>query len=208
MCFIAYFVGAIPFGYIFAKLHGKDLTKIGSGNIGTTNLSRALSKKWGLICFFCDTLKGTLPILIESSFISKQPSAIELAGCLAVGICAVIGHIYPVYLKFKGGKGVATSFGIALGLYPYLTICAAIVLLIWIVTVLLTKYVSLASIIAAIAFPLILAILIVTIQSWTLKSLWPLMIVSLLIPAMVIIRHKENIMRILKGTENKVMQKE
>jgi glycerol-3-phosphate acyltransferase PlsY len=127
---------------------------------------------------------------------------------LAVGCAAVIGHMFPVYLRFKGGKGVATSFGVALGLWPYYTLCAAGALLVWIVFVLIWRYVSLASLAAAIAFPVILTSAIALIPGWRFSELWPLLIVATAIPVLVFVRHRENIVRLLAGTEDKVLQKE
>jgi acyl phosphate:glycerol-3-phosphate acyltransferase len=203
----AYLFGSIPFGLIIAGAHGKNLRSIGSGNIGATNLSRALGKKWGYFCFFLDTLKGFIPMLVTSRFISSPPGIAELFLWLAVGIAAVLGHIFPIYIKFKGGKGVATSFGVALGLWPYYTICAGVALIVWAVCVLIWRYISLGSIAGAITFPLTLILAIILRQSWTIAALWPLLIAAIAIPVMVIIRHSENIKRIIAGTESKVFSK-
>ncbi|MBN1974289.1 MAG: glycerol-3-phosphate 1-O-acyltransferase PlsY [Sedimentisphaerales bacterium] len=209
----AYLIGSIPFGLIIAKAHGKDLRSIGSGNIGATNVSRALGRKWGYICFVLDVLKGLIPMLAMlplAAPISLQSHAqkiIILFLWLAVGCAAILGHIFPVYVKFKGGKGVATSFGIAIGLWPYYTICALIAGLMWIATVLIWRYVSLSSIIAAVTFPLALIVMIILRPDWHIAALWPLLIPAVAIPAMVIFRHRENIKRLRAGTESKVLQK-
>ena len=203
----AYLLGSVPFAYIIAKAHGKNLYQIGSGNIGATNLSRALGKKWGYLCFALDVLKGLLPMLITASIINTQPSVGELLLWLAVGTAAVIGHIFPIYLKFKGGKGVATSFGVALGLWPYFTLSAAIALMVWIIVVSIWRYVSLASVVASVIFPVALLCLIIVLEKWRLQNLWPLFIAAVGIPVMVIIRHRENIKRIASGTESKILQK-
>ncbi|MCK5566139.1 MAG: glycerol-3-phosphate acyltransferase, partial [Planctomycetes bacterium] len=137
---IAYLLGSIPFGLIIAKAHGRDLRSIGSGNIGATNLARALGKKWACFCFALDAAKGLAPMLAAAKLIDSAPTTIELFLWLAVGSAAVLGHIFPIYIRFKGGKGVATSFGVALGLWPYYTICAAAAFLIWVVVVLLWRY--------------------------------------------------------------------
>jgi glycerol-3-phosphate acyltransferase PlsY len=118
-----------------------------------------------------------------------------------------LGHIFPIYLKFKGGKGVATSFGVALGLWPYFTICAALAIITWIIAVLIFRYVSLASIIASAAFPAALVLLIAAIGDWQFADLWPLIIAAVGIPIMVIVRHRENIRRIADGTEGKIFTK-
>lgn len=203
----SYLLGSIPFGLIIAKAHGKDLRKIGSGNIGATNLSRAMGRKWAYFCFILDVSKGLIPMLITAGFISSEPGTAELFLWLMVGVAAVIGHILPVYLKFKGGKGVATSFGVALGLWPYYTICAVATFVVWIVVVLIWRYISLGSIIASIVFPVTLIVIIAAGQEWDFANLWPLLTVAIGIPIMVIVRHHENIKRIIAGTENKVLRK-
>ena len=209
----AYLLGSVPFGVIIARAYGKDLRSIGSGNIGATNVARALGKKWAYICFALDVLKGLVPMLAmmpfaQPVFVQTQTEIIVVLFLwLAVGCAAILGHIFPIYLKFKGGKGVATSFGIALGLWPYYTICAIIAILIWILVLRVWRYVSLASIIASISFPISLIALISIRTDWQFSSLWPLLIPAIAIPVMVIIRHKENIKRLKNGTENKIHQK-
>jgi glycerol-3-phosphate acyltransferase PlsY len=199
----AYLLGSIPFGLIIAAAHGKDLRSIGSGNIGATNLSRALGKKWAYLCFFLDAAKGFLPTLVAVGFISSPPTVAELFLALAAGCAAVLGHIFPIYVKFKGGKGVATSFGVALGLWPYYTICSFFALGVWVVTVLKWRYISLASITASVAFPLAFVSLIILLPSWNFALLWPLLITAIVIPIMVIVRHRENIKRLVDGSESK-----
>jgi glycerol-3-phosphate acyltransferase PlsY len=203
----AYLLGSIPFGLIIAKAHGKDLRSIGSGNIGATNLSRALGRKWAYLCFILDAAKGLVPMLIAAGFISSPPRILELLLALAVGCAAVLGHIFPIYIKFKGGKGVATSFGVAIGLWPYYTTCSLFALGVWAVTVLIWRYISLASITASVAFPLALVLVIVLTPGWDFANLWPLLIAATTIPLIVIVRHRPNIKRLIAGTENKVFTK-
>jgi len=203
----SYFFGSIPFGLIIAAAHGKDLRSIGSGNIGATNVSRALGRKWAYFCFLLDVLKGFVPTLIAVLLISPPPSITEFLLALAVGCAAISGHIFPVYIRFKGGKGVATSFGVALGLWPYYTACALAAVIIWAVVVLIWRYVSLASITAAIAFPVTLIVAIRSIPAWEFADLWPLLIAATAIPITVIIRHRKNIRRLIAGTESKVLSK-
>lgn len=203
----AYLLGSVPFGLIIAKSRGKDLRAIGSGNIGATNVSRALGKKWGYFCFLLDVLKGMLPMIVAAKAISSQPNVTELFLWLTVGFAAILGHIFPVYLKFKGGKGVATSFGVALGFWPYYTICALFAFAIWLIVVSLWRYVSLASIVASVAFPTVLFIAIVIWDKWNLDNLWPILIAAIAIPVLVTIRHRENIKRLLAGTESKIRSK-
>ncbi len=204
----AYLLGSIPFGLIIAAAHGKDLRTIGSGNIGATNVARALGRKWAYFCFVLDVLKGAAPMLFArflTEVSNPTPGLVSL--WLVVGCAAILGHIFPIYLKLKGGKGVATSFGVALGLWPYYTICAAIAIAIWAAVVLIWRYISLASMAASIAFPIALILAIVAIPGWTLDNLWPLLIAAIAIPVMVIVRHRENIKRLIAGTESKVFSK-
>ena len=209
----AYLLGSIPFGLLIAKAHGKDLRSIGSGNIGATNVSRALGRKWAYVCFLLDVLKGLVPMLAMLSFTrplstqSQTEKVILLWLWLAVGCGAILGHIFPIYVKFKGGKAVSTSFGVALGLWPYYTICACFAISIWIVVVLIWRYVSLASIAASVTFPVVLILAIVLKPGWDFVSLWPLLIAATAIPLMVIIRHRENIKRLLAGTESKILKR-
>ncbi|MBN2455491.1 MAG: glycerol-3-phosphate 1-O-acyltransferase PlsY [Sedimentisphaerales bacterium] len=201
----AYFLGSVPFGLIIAGAYGKDLRKIGSGNIGATNLSRAVGKNWGYFGFFLDVLKGLVPMLLAGLLFGSQMSVTELFLALAVGCAAVMGHIFPVYIGFRGGKGVATSFGVALGLWPYYTICALAAIVVWMIVVLIWRYISLASIAASVAFPVVLALLIAARPNWEFANLWPLVIVSIAMPILVIVRHKPNIKRLISGTESKVL---
>lgn len=203
----AYLLGSIPFGLIIARAHDKDLRSIGSGNIGATNLSRALGKKWAYLCFILDVAKGLVPMLIATSFISSPPVVAELFLALAASCAAVLGHIFPIYIKFRGGKGVATSFGVALGLWPYYTTCSLVAFGVWAVTVLTWRYVSLASIAASVAFPLALVLVIVLTPGWDFTNLWPLLIAAIAIPIIVIARHRENIKRLIAGTESKAFTK-
>ncbi len=208
---IAYLVGAIPFGPIIARLHGKDLRTVGSGNIGATNLARACGRKWGYTCFALDVLKGLVPMIAAKGaavhLLEVETAAIGptfLAWWLAVGVAAILGHVFPVYLKFKGGKGVSTSLGMGLGLWPYFTLSGVIALLVWVAVVLTWRYVSLASVCAAITFPVTLIIAIAAKQDWEFTSLWPLLIVATVIPFLVVILHRGNVKRLIAGTENKI----
>jgi len=214
----AYVLGSIPFGLLIVKAYGKDLRAIGSGNIGATNVARALGRKWAYVCFALDLLKGLVPTLAASILVSRSSNIDEpvlgrveghqlvLWLWLAVGCAAVLGHIFPVYLRFKGGKGVATSFGVALGLWPYYTVSAAAAGAVWVVVVLIWRYVSLASIAASVTFPVVLFASVILIPGWNLSTLWPLLIVATIIPLMVIVRHRENVKRLLAGTESKILK--
>ncbi len=206
---IAYLLGSIPFGLIIARAHHIDLRSQGSGNTGATNVTRTLGKPWGITCFALDVLKGTLPTLLfvlwaKNRLIQDGMSPETFLWVwLAVGFATVLGHIFPLYAGFKGGKGVATSFGVGLGLWPYFTGCAVAALITWAVIVRVTRTVSLASIVAAIMFPLYLILAIICLPQWTFQTLWPLLIIGGIIAVTVVVRHKENIQRLRTGTENK-----
>jgi len=204
---VAYLLGSVPFAFLIARAYGKDLRTIGSGNIGATNLARALGRKWGYICFALDVLKGFIPMVAVTAIAGRPDRPALMLLWLAVGIAAILGHVFPITLGFKGGKGVATSFGVALGLWPYFTIPGLIALAVWVATVLVWRYVSLASICGAVTFPVALLIGILIVPAWTASSLWPLLIAAIGIPLMVIIRHRENIKRLLAGTESKIRDK-
>jgi len=200
----AYLLGAVPFAFLLAWAHGKDLRTIGSGNIGATNLARALGRKWGYFCFVLDVLKGLVPVAVTGVVIGPADSPLFLSLWLVVGSAAILGHVFPVYLRFKGGKGVATSFGVALGLWPYFTVCAVIALTVWVAVVLTWRYVSLASICAALVFPVSLGLGILAVPAWDGAQLWPLVIAAVAIPILVIVRHRENIRRLAAGSESKI----
>lgn len=192
----SYLLGSIPTAYIVARANGIDIRKTGSGNVGATNVLRALGKWWGLLTFVLDAAKGfapayACPILAVTVFHStSEPSYIGLL-CSAA---AVAGHNWPVFLGFKGGKGVATSAGALFGLAP---LAGAIGLSIWILVFLLTRYVSLASIIAT---------LFTCISTWFLHLQGGCVLPSVfsVLGLILIWRHRGNISRLLKGTENRM----
>jgi len=207
---VAYLIGAIPFAQIIARAHGKDLRTIGSGNIGATNLARACGRRWGYACFALDVLKGLVPTAAARVAAGRLLEDVTTVGpsflalWLAVGVAAILGHVFPIYLKFKGGKGVSTSFGVGLGLWPYFTIGALVALLVWLLCAAIWRYVSLASICASVSFPVTLAVAIAIRKDWLLANLWPLLIAATAIPLLVILLHRKNIQRLLAGTESKI----
>jgi glycerol-3-phosphate acyltransferase PlsY len=207
---VAYLIGAIPFAQIIARAHGKDLRTIGSGNIGATNLARACGRRWGYACFALDVLKGLVPTAaarVAAGSLLEDVATVGpsfLALWLAVGVAAILGHVFPIYLKFKGGKGVSTSFGVGLGLWPYFTVGALVALLVWLLCAAIWRYVSLASICASVTFPVTLAAAIAIRKDWLLANLWPLLIAATAIPLLVILLHRKNIQRLLAGTESKI----
>jgi glycerol-3-phosphate acyltransferase PlsY len=200
----SYLVGAIPFGLIIAKAHGIDIRAVGSGNIGATNVFRALGKKWAYFCFALDVVKGLMPMLAAMVILPAELTVTKIWLWLAVGAAAILGHVFPVYLRFKGGKGVATSLGVVLGLWPFYTIAGVITFAIWAIIVKTSRYISLGSIVGAIVFPLLLAAAIAAVPAWHFGTLWPLVAAAAALGAVLIFRHKDNIKRLLSGTESKI----
>jgi acyl phosphate:glycerol-3-phosphate acyltransferase len=192
----AYLIGSLPSGFIVGRINGVDLRKVGSGNIGATNALRVLGKKWGYLVFAADILKGALSVALADLF-SRQiaPDHVTVAKILAA-IFVVLGHNFPVWLGFKGGKGIATSAGIMVAMFPiWVFLCA---LVIWASSFRLTRYVSVASILAAISLPvstLVLALL--------GKCEWLLVAVAFAMTTLAVWRHKSNIERLIAGTEKK-----
>jgi glycerol-3-phosphate acyltransferase PlsY len=183
----AYLFGAIPTGLLLTRRFGKeDIRKVGSGNIGATNVYRVAGRKLGIITLIGDCLKGVIPVVLAQQVFDFSGTSLAL-----VALAAFIGHCFPVYLGFKGGKGVATALGIFLVLSPLavLTVLVVFVLFLW-----RWRYISLASIAAATA--IVPAVFLTT-------GSWPIFIVTLVIAAIVIWRHKDNIKRLLNGTENR-----
>ena len=193
----SYLIGSIPFGYLIGRLHGIDIRTVGSGNIGATNVTRSIGKVQGKICFFLDFLKGALPVALVNLIFTEHTANLALLAGLAV----ILGHIFPLYLKFRGGKGVATAGGVALALAPYPLLCA---LAIWIVTFLSSRYVSLASIAACAVLPV--AATFFSYFNIYYHSVW-ILIFLYLIGVLAIIRHAGNIRRLLNGTENRFSKK-
>jgi len=206
----AYLVGSIPFGLIIAAAKGVNLRAAGSGNIGATNVARVIGRRWGYLCFLLDTAKGFLPVLLVGLYLRRGgtgvPSPAQQAAWLLAAFAAIIGHILTVFGRFRGGKGVATSLGVLLGMYPFCTAAGAAALAVWVVCVLIWRYVSLASIVAAIAFP-VLFVAISGLAGWPIGRLWPLLAFAILMSLLIIARHRSNIRRLLAGTENKVLHK-
>jgi acyl phosphate:glycerol-3-phosphate acyltransferase len=190
--FGAYLVGAIPFGLFFGKaMGGVDVRTVGSRNIGATNVLRAAGKKAGLLTLLADCLKGMVPVLIAALLFSD-----ELITVLT-GIAAILGHTFPVYLRFKGGKGVATSFGVVLAVAPW---TGLLCLLAWAAAAALGKYSSLSALVAFALYPLI------TFAAHGDSK--PQAFLSLFVFGMIYYRHRENIRRLISGTETKIGQRQ
>jgi len=193
----AYLLGSIPTGFLVAKARGVDIRAVGSGNIGATNVFRTLGKTAGVFVLLVDALKGYVACRFVGEWVARL---LGVAGDMAsqeyfsiiAGFCAVLGHNFTCWLHFKGGKGIATSAGVLLALFPKALLCAAVV---WVVVVTVSRYVSLASITAAIWLPFLV---------WWFYFSELLIGVAVIMAALAVFRHKDNIRRLAKGTENRI----
>ncbi|WP_432797740.1 glycerol-3-phosphate 1-O-acyltransferase PlsY [Poriferisphaera sp. WC338] len=202
---LAYLSGSIPFGLLIGKLKGTDIRLHGSKNIGATNCGRVLGKKFGILCFLLDVFKGLTPVLaygLTRHISLEGESAIDLLFWLTIAVAAVLGHMFPVWLKFKGGKGVATGLGVLLGFWPTLTLAAVIAAILWVLTTKISGYVSLASIVAAASLP-ISAIILGLLYGLPASHIIIYASVTAALATLVIVRHRTNLQRLLAGTENK-----
>ena len=185
----SYLVGSIPFGLIIGKLWaGIDVREYGSGNIGTSNVLRTVGPWAAITVFALDVAKGALAVYLGT-----------LAGGeyvrIMAGVAAIVGHNWPIYLRFKGGKGIATSLGVVMTLYA---VVAGVLLELWIIIVWITRYISLASLAVAFLFPVFLLVF---------DAPWTYVLAGVLISAFAIHRHRDNIKRLLGGTEHKIGEK-
>ena len=194
---LCYLIGSFPSGYFVGKSQGIDIRQHGSGNIGATNVLRVMGKKWGYLVFFCDALKGFIAVKIGVWLASNTGAEATLAAVVA-GICCIIGHNYTVWLRFKGGKGIATSIGVLLAIVPIAIVL--IVLVVWLAVFFVWKYVSLASICAALSLPVAVLALFPYVAH---GNHWVLVVFSLIVAALAVWRHRPNIDRLLQGTENR-----
>lgn len=206
----AYVVGSIPFGLVVARTRGIDPRKAGSGNIGATNVGRLLGGRFFAIVFVLDLVKGLLPMVGAGAVLGAwhhghalHLSAIDYLLWLLVGFCAILGHLFSAFLKFKGGKGVATSAGVMLGLFPYYTLPGILGAVVWLVAFKLTRYVSVASMIGAASFVVAYVALALAL-GWPLAgSQWPLLAFACLMAAMIVYKHRGNLARLRAGTEHR-----
>lgn len=187
---LAFLLGSIPFGYLVAKAKGVDILTAGSGNIGATNVLRVLGPGAGILVLLLDTLKGWLPAWSGAYFLNSNEASLWL------GLAAVLGHTFSPFLKFKGGKGVATTLGLVIGTTP---IAAGIATVIFASVVASTRYVSLASILSGLSLP---------ITAYLSHSSPVVVVVYGLIAAFLIYKHRDNIKRLRAGTENKIGRKQ
>jgi glycerol-3-phosphate acyltransferase PlsY len=195
----AYLLGSIPFGFLVAKAKGVDIRSVGSGNIGATNAMRVLGKPAGIFVLLMDALKGYAAVAWLTFAVLKTINATNADDetlRIIAGIFAVLGHNYTCWLKFKGGKGIATTAGVYLALAPWALLVALVV---FVLAVLFTKYVSVGAIAAAIVLP-------VTVWIMMPQNLF-LGIVTTALGAHAVYKHKSNIQRLMMGTENRLGQK-
>jgi glycerol-3-phosphate acyltransferase PlsY len=179
---VAYLLGSIPFAYLAGRLRGIDIRTVGSKNVGATNVFRTLGKGIGIAVMALDIAKGLIAVLIAHAETGSPWPLIAAAA-------AILGHVFPVWLRFRGGKGVAVAGGAMIGLVP---LPAVIILVIWLVVVAITRYVSLGSIIAAVVFPFLVL---------GFGAPWPTLVFACLASVVLIVRHRPNIRRLLRGEE-------
>jgi len=191
----SYLLGSMPFGYFIGKVFKKiDIRKYGSHNIGATNVFRVVGKKYGIICLILDIIKGFIPVtLLASLYYNQFNNFIPLSGLkILLGSATICGHVWPVYLKLRGGKGVATAFGVLLGMQP---VAILTTLGVWLAIVLVFRIVSLGSIIAALSLPFIEAFFGVSIYQ---------ILFTIAVVVLIMFKHKDNIVRLIRGDESKI----
>jgi acyl phosphate:glycerol-3-phosphate acyltransferase len=209
----SYLLGSVPSGLFISKAHGMDIREHGSRNIGATNVWRVMGKKWGLVAFFCDTFKGWFAVTLGVAIAARFPVTEQLlhghtaehflpadyAGITAALGC-ILGHNFPVWLRFKGGKGVATSLGVIIGMMP---LASLIIFAVWGVVLKVSRYVSLASLIAAASLPVAVIGLMFfgPAHGWAAVHGWANFYFAVAAAALVIKRHMPNIQRLCAGTE-------
>lgn len=202
-CLIAFAVGGIPFGYLVGRhVLNDDIRNHGSGNIGATNVTRVIGWKWGAVVLVLDALKGLLPTLGTALFLHSQGYAAHIVlAQISAGVCAIVGHMYPVWLKLRGGKGIATALGVILVIAP---IASAVAVGVFAILAVTTRIISIASIAATSAF----AVTQLTLLGRTAADLHqlPLTLFSVLMPTLIIWRHRSNIMRMWRGQENRIAE--
>jgi glycerol-3-phosphate acyltransferase PlsY len=192
----AYLLGSIPFGFLIVKLRsGADIRETGSGGTGATNVTRKAGKGAGIVTLALDALKGAAAVLVARWLTGEAGTSWVVAGA---GVLAVVGHCFPVWLKFKAGKGVATGLGVFLSIVPWAVMAAAIV---FVVVVWRTRFISLGSILAAAFVPL----WVWAMHTWLepISNFKPIIAALIVSSAIIIAKHHENIQRLMAGTENK-----
>jgi len=190
----AFLAGSIPFGLLVARAKGVDIRAHGSGNIGATNVLRVVGKPYGIAVFILDFLKGLLPVLALRHY--AGPEAVGGIAGVATALCAILGHNYPPWIGFRGGKGIATSAGALLALFP---IALTAALLIWVIVFKSTRYVSVASIAAAWAIPVAVAVASARSGEWSA----PYLVFAFAVAVLATWRHRSNLRNLRNGTEHR-----
>lgn len=198
----SYLIGSLTPGYWIGKLKGVDLRAAGSKNIGATNVARVLGKKLGIAVFAIDLLKGFAPTLLFAAACVRWSGVMTdklyfLYGIL-YGVCAILGHLFPIYAGFRGGKGVATGCGVFLALSPWATLT---VIVVWGIVFAIFRIVSIASILAAIVLPV--GVLMLAFAQRKFSQTWPVVVFAGAVAVLVLVRHRSNIARLAAGTENR-----
>jgi len=199
---VSYLLGSIPAGYLAGRIAGIDIRKVGSGNIGATNVTRTLGRRYGYPVFLVDFAKGALAVCVSVLLgwhLEPKPRSTEMYGIVGAVFC-VLGHVFPVWLRLKGGKGVATSAGALFGLMP---LAALIGVAVWVLTFEVTRYVSVASVTAAVILPFAVLGLAYARRTNGLELFY----VSLCLAAVVVFRHRSNLSRLVHGTEPRFKRK-
>ncbi|NNM89085.1 MAG: glycerol-3-phosphate 1-O-acyltransferase PlsY [Phycisphaerae bacterium] len=208
---VAYLLGAIPFGLLLGLAQGVDIRKHGSGNIGATNAGRVLGLRYFFYAFALDFLKGLLPVL-GSDLLTQRWHATIYLPLLTAG-AAVGGHLFPIYLRFHGGKGVATSFGAVLGIWPVFTLAGIVAGLVFLLVFLTWRIISVASLAATVVFMFMVPFFgriapefshLFGMTHW--PQLWPLLAASWLLGIILVVKHRSNIRRLLAGTEPRAVK--
>ena len=207
---VSFLCGSVPFGVILAKAHGVDLRTVGSGNVGATNVGRALGRGWGFFCFFLDALKGAVPVLLAGRATGALGTGVDMLAPAdlwwwsGVVFAALLGHVFSPWIGFKGGKGVATGFGAMVAMWPVLTWPVLLALAAWLVSMKVTRIVSLSSMVAGCSLPLWCAITLPWPAEGAVGSPWRPMAVTGGLALAVLLTHRANIGRLLAGTEPRV----
>ncbi len=200
----AYLCGSIPFGLLIGRLRGVDIREHGSKNIGATNCGRVCGRGWGLLAFALDVAKGFAPVWLAGMLLADEPLTLATTWLwLGAATAAVAGHVLPVWLKFRGGKGVATGLGVILAIWPYLTIPALATLLTWVLFASCLRYVSLASVVAGCSLLYWFA-LAQAVRGWPVERTWPFAVMIVAVVVLVVVRHRDNLKRIAQGTESRL----
>ncbi len=208
LCLIpaAYLLGGVPFGLLIGRARGVDVRAAGSGNIGATNVGRLLGKRYFFLVLLLDALKAAVPagiasilVHLNTDFDDRTPLLHAL--WLGTGVAALLGHIFSPFLRFRGGKGVATALGLVLGVFPYMTLPGLVAIVVFVVVYRFTRYISAGSLAGAALFPLSYLLFALRLGWDPFGRQWPLLAMVILVSALIIIRHRANIARLLSGTE-------